>query len=121
MSWNRLCQHCCVTREAGNRRIAIDYRCEDGRFPLSVSCVTISNLDLLSSSETGVNHGMISWKSTDLSELWCRKAIGGIYSRKMWRGDTTNCIKIWQYQTSSSKLYLQMHLLAKRFLFRGWW
>jgi hypothetical protein len=28
--------------------IAVDYRCENGHFPVSVSCVTISNLDSLS-------------------------------------------------------------------------
>jgi hypothetical protein len=30
----------------------IDYRFEDGRFPVSASCVSISNPDSLSSSET---------------------------------------------------------------------
>jgi hypothetical protein len=34
----------------------IDYRCEDGCFPVSASCVTISNPDSLSSSEKGFNH-----------------------------------------------------------------
>jgi hypothetical protein len=40
----------------------IDYRCEDGRFPVSGSCLTISNPDLLPSSETGVNLGIRSWR-----------------------------------------------------------
>jgi hypothetical protein len=31
-----------------------DYKCEDGRSPVSESCETISNPDWLSSSETGV-------------------------------------------------------------------
>jgi hypothetical protein len=35
----------------------MDYRCEVGRFLVSANCVTISNPDLLSSSETGVNLG----------------------------------------------------------------
>jgi hypothetical protein len=39
---------------------AIDHRCEDSGSPMSVSCVTVSNLDLLSSSETGVNPGIRS-------------------------------------------------------------
>ncbi len=62
-----------------------DYRCEDGRIRLSTSCVTISNLDSLSSSETGVNPGTRSWKK-HLSE-WarCQKAIGDIYFTKKWR------------------------------------
>jgi hypothetical protein len=33
----------------------IDYRCEEGNYPVPSSCLTISNPDLLSSSETGVN------------------------------------------------------------------
>ncbi len=33
-------------------RLPIDYRCEDGRFPVSASCVTISNPDSLSNGET---------------------------------------------------------------------
>jgi hypothetical protein len=36
---------------------AIDYRCEDGRFSVSTSCVPISDPESLSSSETGVNSG----------------------------------------------------------------
>ncbi len=35
--------------------VLIDYRCEIGRFPVSVSCLTISNPDSLSSSETRIN------------------------------------------------------------------
>jgi hypothetical protein len=38
----------------------MDYRCEGGRFLVSGNCVTISNPDLLSSSETGVNPGIRS-------------------------------------------------------------
>jgi hypothetical protein len=33
----------------------MDYRRQDGRFPVSASAVTISNPDSLSSSERGVN------------------------------------------------------------------
>jgi hypothetical protein len=40
----------------------LDYGCEDGRFLVSASCVTIPNPDLLSSSETTVNPGIRSWK-----------------------------------------------------------
>jgi hypothetical protein len=43
-----------------SRVYGIDYRCEDGRFLVSASCVTISNPDSLSSSETGVNPGIRS-------------------------------------------------------------
>jgi hypothetical protein len=36
----------------------IDYRCEDGIFSVSASCVTTPNPNSLSSSETGVNSGI---------------------------------------------------------------
>jgi hypothetical protein len=38
-------------------RETVDYRHEDGRFPVSVTCVTISNPESLSSSETGLHPG----------------------------------------------------------------
>ncbi len=41
-------------------KFSIDYTCEDGRFLVLASCVTISNLDQLYSSETGVNPGIRS-------------------------------------------------------------
>jgi hypothetical protein len=40
--------------------IDIDYRCEDGSLTVSSSCVAISNLDLISSSETGIHPGIRS-------------------------------------------------------------
>jgi hypothetical protein len=43
--------------------IYTDYRCEDGRFLMSASWVTISDQDSLSSSETGVNPGIRSPKT----------------------------------------------------------
>jgi hypothetical protein len=66
----------------------IDYRCEDGRFPVSASCVSISKPDLLSSSETGVNSGIRSWKKHLSDWARCQKAIGGIYFTKKWRAET---------------------------------
>jgi hypothetical protein len=52
------------------------------------SCVTVSTSDLLSSSGTGVNRGIRSWKK-HLSE-WarCQKAISGIYFTNKWRAET---------------------------------
>jgi hypothetical protein len=44
----------------------IDYRCQDGRSPVSVGCVTIRNPDSLSSSETGVNPGEKSEKKKNI-------------------------------------------------------
>jgi hypothetical protein len=42
---------------------SIDYRCEDGQFPVSTSCVTISNPDSLSRRETEVNCGIEAEKA----------------------------------------------------------
>ncbi len=66
----------------------IDYRCLDCRFPVFASCVTISNPDSLSSSETRVYPGIRSWKK-HLSD-WARrqKAVGGVYFTKKWRAET---------------------------------
>jgi hypothetical protein len=66
----------------------IDWRCEDGRFPVSASCVTIPNPDSLSSSETGVNLGIRSWKKHWSERARCQKAIGGIYFTKKWTSET---------------------------------
>jgi hypothetical protein len=57
-------------------------------FTVSASCVTISNPASLSSSETGLNPGIRSWKK-HLSE-WAQwqKAICGIYFTKKWRTET---------------------------------
>jgi hypothetical protein len=53
----------------------MDYRREDGRFPVSTSSVAISNPDSLSSSEPEVNPGIRSCKSTNLNELNVRKLL----------------------------------------------
>ncbi len=68
--------------------VGLDYGCENGSFPLSASCMTISNPDSLSSSETGVNPGIRSWKKHSSDWARCQKAIGGIYFTKKWRGET---------------------------------
>jgi hypothetical protein len=41
----------------------IDYRCEEGCFLVPTRCVTISNLDSLSSSETWLNAGIEAEKA----------------------------------------------------------
>ncbi len=45
------------------------------KFPVSKSCVTISNHNSLSSSETGLNPEIRSWKSSYLIELDVRKPL----------------------------------------------
>jgi hypothetical protein len=70
------------------RGATIDYRCEDGRFPVSASFVTLLNLFLLSSSGTGVNPGMRSWKKRLSECVRCQEAIGGICFTNKWRAET---------------------------------
>ncbi len=60
----------------------IDYRCEDCRLPVFGSSVTILNLDLFSSSETGVNSEIRCRKKHFSDWARCQKAIGGIYFTK---------------------------------------
>ncbi len=67
----------------------IDYRCEDGRFLVSASCVTFSNPISLSTSETEVFFFRNEKLKKHLSD-WaqCQKAVGGIYITKKWRAET---------------------------------
>ncbi len=53
----------------------IDYRCKDISLQVSASWMTILNPDSLSRSETWVNPGIRSWKSTYLNELAVRKPL----------------------------------------------
>jgi hypothetical protein len=62
----------------GSSLLPIQYRGEYGRFLMSASCVTISNSDLLSSSETRANPGIRSWKEHSSAWAWCQKVIGGM-------------------------------------------
>ncbi len=52
------------------------------------SCVSISNPNLLSSSGTGVDPGIRSWKMHLSDWAQCPKAIGGIFFTKKWRAET---------------------------------
>jgi hypothetical protein len=102
--------------------VLIDYRCEDGRFPVSASCVTISNLDSLSSSKTVVTPGIRSWKKKtliSLSLLMSESHWWHLLHREVKSGDWTTWFRIWQFQNVAWKRYLQMHLLAEQFVF--WW
>jgi hypothetical protein len=44
------------------RGITIDFICKKGQFPVSASCVTLSNSDSLSIRETGAHSGIRNWK-----------------------------------------------------------
>jgi hypothetical protein len=53
----------------------MDYECEEPLFPVSASCVTISNPDSISSSERGITSGIKTEESTYLNELYARKPL----------------------------------------------
>jgi hypothetical protein len=94
------------------------YRREDGCFLVSRSWVTFLNPGLHSSSETGVNLGIWSWKK---SLIWISLMLERHYwyqfyeEVKSW--DSTTWLIIGQIQISGSKRYLQLHLLSERFVF----
>jgi hypothetical protein len=88
---------------------------------VSASCVTASDPDSLSNSEQGLILGykaedeLILMSSMSESRWWCL-----LY--KEWKSyDSTTWFRIWQFQTPAWKRYLQMHLLAERLAFKGWW
>jgi hypothetical protein len=55
--------------------LAIDYRCDDGRFPMSANCMAIANAAPPSSSETGIDSCIKSLKSIYLIKLNIRKPL----------------------------------------------
>ncbi len=83
----------------------IDYRCVGGRFPVSASCVTISNPESLSSCKTEVNpekkkklKRAIIWMSLMLenNQLY-------LFHQEVKRWDPTTWFEICQFQTPSLK------------------
>ncbi len=89
---------------------------------VSTSWVTISRLDLLSSSETAVDSGTRSWKSTYLPGLACQKAVGGIDSTKKWRAETLQ--PDLEFDNLKPRLerkwHSQMHIFAEWFVLCGY-
>jgi hypothetical protein len=87
-----------------------------------LSCVTISNPNLLSRSEKTVYPGMRSWKkalvwlgSMSVSHWWYR------FPREVKRWDSTAWFRIWQFQTPAWKRYFKMQFLAEWFIFWERW
>ncbi len=67
---------------------SIDNTREDGRFPVSASCVTISNRNPLSRSEKWADHGIRSWKRLLSAWARCQEVICGINFSKKRRAET---------------------------------
>ncbi len=52
----------------------------------------------------------------------CQEDVGGIYfTKKVKSWDSTTWLRVLRFQTQAWKGYLQMHLLAERFIFWRWW
>ncbi len=98
---------------------AIDYRCEDGRFSVSASCVTIWNPHLLSSSKTGVKPVIRRWKTLIWLSSMSESHWWYLFHKEVKSWASTTWFRIWKFQTLASKLYLQMHLLVEPFVFLG--
>jgi hypothetical protein len=95
---------------------------EDGCFLVSASCVTISNPDSLSSSETGVNPEIRSWKSAHLMSLISEYPWWYLVLKEVKSWDSTNRFRIGKFLNPGFKPYFQhfqMHLLVERFFFGG--
>ncbi len=105
--------------------IHIDYRCEYGRFPVSASCLTTSNPGLLSSSETRVSPGIKNWKKN--SYTWVSLILEShwwhLFHKEVKSQDSTTWLRLQTMAISNRRLkaVFQMHLLAERFVFWGWW
>ncbi len=89
-------------------------------FPVSASCVTISDPDSLSqvsSSETGFDPGIIAELALiRLSSM--SKSHWYPFQKEVKSWEPTTLFKVWQFQTLAEKRYLQIHFLDERFIFR---
>ncbi len=93
-----------------------NYRCEDGRFLVSASCVTIQNLQQGNKAKSWNKKLKIKKALIWLSVMW-ESYWWHIVCEKVKSWDFTTWFRIWQFQTPAWKWYLQIHLLAERFGF----
>ncbi len=105
------------------QRQSIDHRCEEGRFQVSASFVTISNPDSLSSCETGVDPGIRSWRKHSSDWARCQKAIGDIYFTKKGRAETLQPgLELDNFQRRlKSGIFKCISWLNSSFFLLGWW
>ncbi len=96
----------------------MEYRCGDGYSPGSTIDVTIMNPESLSSTETGVDPEIRSWKN-HLSK-WARrkKAVGVVYFTKKWKVETLQRgLGIGSFKPRLIGCNFNTHLLAERSVF----
>jgi hypothetical protein len=93
-------------------------RCEDDRFLVSTSCVTISNPVKLSRSETGVNPGIRSWK---ISLIWISSMSEtywwNLFHKEVKSWGSTTWLGTWKLQTPAEKRHLQRITLLNGWVF----
>jgi hypothetical protein len=70
----------------------------------------------------GVNPRIRSWIKHSSDWARCQKGHWWyLFHKEVKSWDSTTWFRIWQFRTLASLRYLQTHLLAKRFVFGGWW
>ncbi len=87
--------------------VTIDYRCEHSPFPVSASCVTISNPDSLSSSGSEVYFEIKGWKigrALIWMSLMSKSRWWYLFHEEVKSRDSTAWFRIWQFQTSALKV-----------------
>jgi hypothetical protein len=69
-----------------------------------------------------VKQGLILEKETEKTLIWLSSMSEShwcyLFHKEVKSWDSTTWFRLWQFQTSTWKRYLQMHLLTERFFFR---
>jgi hypothetical protein len=98
----------------------IDYTCEYDRLSLCVYAknVTIQTSILFPALTQGL---ILEWEAEKaliwMSSMAAESHWWHLFHKKVKSWDSTTRFRIWQFQTPAWKQYLQMHLLAERFVF----
>ncbi len=100
--------------------ICIDNRFDDDRIPVSASCMTSSNFQAVKRCLT------VKIESEERKgKTWMRLGSGSHCWNSIcftkWKAVTATCIFFSEFRTVVYNRYLQMHLLAERFVSFGWW
>ncbi len=86
------------------------------------------SLNIMNNIYAFQRHGVeetFCWKADKKAFIWLSSMSESqcwhLFHKRVKSWDSTTWFRIWQFQTRAWKRYLQMHLLAKRFVFWKWW
>ncbi len=96
---NRTSRQLCTAHIYASLVWPMDYRRKDGRFPVSASCVTISNSNSLSSSKTEFNPWRRSWKTLIWMSVMSKSRWWYLFRKEVKSWDLTTWFRNWQFQT----------------------